>query len=126
LPFFLVAGFLFVLTEPSLLLAQVLLYGYVVWRLLHVVAYFTARTHDTRCAMDRGLDHPHLYDLLDVARRVWLSRGVDELTPLAELSFLHPVNQTARMSPSGRKRTSAGAGLMSAIDPKRKSFSSLS
>lgn len=51
LPFFLVAGFLFVLTEPSLLLAQVLLYGYVVSRLLHFVAYFTARTHDTRAAL---------------------------------------------------------------------------
>ena len=51
LPFFLVAGFLFVLTDPSLLLAQVLLYGYVVSRLLHFVAYFTARTHDTRAAL---------------------------------------------------------------------------
>ena len=48
IPFFLVAGFLYVLTEPSLLLAQVLLYGYVVSRLLHFVAYLTARTHDMR------------------------------------------------------------------------------
>ena len=48
LPFFLVAGFLFVLTEPSLLLAQVLLYGYVASRLVHFVAYLTARTHDAR------------------------------------------------------------------------------
>jgi glutathione S-transferase len=47
-PFFLVAGFLFVLTEPSLMLARWLLYGYVVSRLLHFAAYFTARTHDTR------------------------------------------------------------------------------
>jgi glutathione S-transferase len=51
LPFFLVAGFLFVITEPSLLLAQVLLYGYVVSRLLHFAAYFTAQTHDTRAAL---------------------------------------------------------------------------
>ena len=51
LPFFLVAGFLFVLTEPSLLLARLLLYGYVVSRLLHFVAYFTARTHDTRAIL---------------------------------------------------------------------------
>jgi glutathione S-transferase len=51
LPFFLVAGFLFVLTEPSLLLAQMLLYGYVVSRLLHFIAYFTARTHDTRATL---------------------------------------------------------------------------
>jgi glutathione S-transferase len=50
LPFFLVAGLLFVLTEPSLLLAQCLLYGYVVSRLLHFAAYFTQRTHDTRAA----------------------------------------------------------------------------
>ena len=48
LPFFLVAGFLFVLTEPSLLVARLLLYGYVISRLLHFAAYFTARTHDTR------------------------------------------------------------------------------
>jgi glutathione S-transferase len=51
IPFFLAAGFLFVLTEPSLLLARVLLYGYVVSRLLHFVAYFTGRTHDTRAAL---------------------------------------------------------------------------
>jgi glutathione S-transferase len=46
--FFLAAGFLFVLTDPSLLLARVLLYGYVGTRLLHFIAYVTARTHDTR------------------------------------------------------------------------------
>ena len=51
IPFFLAAGFLFILTEPSLLLAQALLYGYVVSRLLHFVAYLTARTHDTRAAL---------------------------------------------------------------------------
>ncbi len=50
LPFFLVAGLLFVLTEPSLLLTQWLLYGYVASRLLHFAAYFTERTHDTRAA----------------------------------------------------------------------------
>lgn len=48
LPFFLAAGFLFVLTGPSLLLARVMLYGYVVSRLLHFAAYASARTHDTR------------------------------------------------------------------------------
>jgi len=48
LPFFLAAGFLYVLTEPSLLLARALLYGYVVSRLLHFAAYASARTHDTR------------------------------------------------------------------------------
>jgi glutathione S-transferase len=51
LPFFLVAGFLYILTEPPLLLASVLLYGYVVSRLLHFAAYFTAQTHDMRAAL---------------------------------------------------------------------------
>lgn len=51
LPFFLVAGLLFVLTGPPLLLAQCLLYGYVVSRLLHFLAYFTAQTHDMRATL---------------------------------------------------------------------------
>jgi glutathione S-transferase len=51
LPFFLVAGFLYVLTGPPLWLAQVLLYGYVVSRLLHFFAYFTVQTHDTRATL---------------------------------------------------------------------------
>ena len=51
LPFFLAAGFLYVLTDPSILLARWLLYGYVVSRLLHFAAYFTARTHDTRATL---------------------------------------------------------------------------
>jgi len=51
LPFFLVAGFLFVLTNPSLPLAQWLLYGYAASRLLHFAAYFTAQTHDMRAAL---------------------------------------------------------------------------
>ena len=51
LPFFLVAGLLFVLAEPSLWLARLLLYGYVVSRLLHFAAYLTARTHDVRAML---------------------------------------------------------------------------
>ncbi|MET4069779.1 glutathione S-transferase [Bradyrhizobium sp. S3.2.6] len=51
LPYFLVAGFLYVLTQPSLLLAQWLLYGYVASRLLHFVAYFTAQIHDIRAIL---------------------------------------------------------------------------
>jgi glutathione S-transferase len=51
IPFFLAAGFLYVLTEPSLLLARVLLYGYVLTRFLHFVAYLTGRTHDTRAML---------------------------------------------------------------------------
>ncbi len=51
LPFFLVAGFLYVLTEPSLQSARVLLYGYVVSRLLHSAAYFTGQIHEVRAAL---------------------------------------------------------------------------
>jgi len=51
LPFFLVAGFLFVLSGPSLLLARVMLYGYVISRLLHFVAYLSARDHETRASL---------------------------------------------------------------------------
>jgi len=47
-PFFLVAGILYVLTDPPLLQAQWLLYGYVVSRLLHFAAYFTAQIHEIR------------------------------------------------------------------------------
>lgn len=50
LPFFLVAGLLYVLTQPPLLQAQWLLYGYVVSRLLHFAAYLSARSHDMRAA----------------------------------------------------------------------------
>lgn len=51
LPFFLVAGLLFVLTGPALALAQWLLYGYVVSRFLHFAAYLSAQTHDTRATL---------------------------------------------------------------------------
>lgn len=51
LPFFLAAGFLFVLTGPPLAVAQWVLYGYVVSRFLHFAAYLTARTHDTRATL---------------------------------------------------------------------------
>ena len=45
------AGFLFVLTDLPLLLAQCLLYGYVVARLVHFGAYLTARSHDMRAIL---------------------------------------------------------------------------
>lgn len=48
LPFFLVAGFLYILTQPSLLLAQWLLNGYVVSRLLHFAAYLPGQIHEIR------------------------------------------------------------------------------
>jgi len=48
LPFFLFAGLLYVLTQPSLITARWVLYGYVVSRLLHFLAYLTKQTHDVR------------------------------------------------------------------------------
>jgi glutathione S-transferase len=51
LPFFLAAGLLYVLTQPSPGLARVLFYGYAISRLLHFAAYFTAQTHDMRATL---------------------------------------------------------------------------
>jgi len=51
LPFFFMAGLLYVLTGPPLLLAQFLFYGYVVSRLLHFAAYYTAQIHDVRATL---------------------------------------------------------------------------
>lgn len=48
IPGFLAAGLLFVLVDPPLLLAQILLWGYVVARAAHFVAYATAQIHDIR------------------------------------------------------------------------------
>jgi len=48
IPAFLIAGLLFVAVEPSLLLAQFLMYGFVVARLVHAVAYATKQTHEFR------------------------------------------------------------------------------
>jgi glutathione S-transferase len=48
IPFFIVVGLLFVLTGPSLALAQWLFWGYVVSRLLHFIVYGTGQIHDIR------------------------------------------------------------------------------
>ena len=48
IPAFLIAGLLFVWTQPGLLVAQVLLYGFVVTRLAHFWAYSTAKPHEFR------------------------------------------------------------------------------
>ena len=48
IPGFLAAGFLFVLVQPPLLLAQILIWTYVGSRALHFVAYATAQIHDIR------------------------------------------------------------------------------
>ena len=51
LPYFLVAGLLFALTGPPLMLTRWLLYGYVVTRLAHFAAYLTAQNHEVRAAL---------------------------------------------------------------------------
>ena len=48
IPGFLAAGLLFVLVDPPLLLAQILLWGYVIARAAHFIAYATAQIHDIR------------------------------------------------------------------------------
>lgn len=48
IPGFLAAGFLFVLVDPPLLLAQILIWTYVASRAVHFVAYATAQIHDIR------------------------------------------------------------------------------
>jgi len=48
IPGFLAAGFLFVLAQPPLLLAQILIWTYVASRAAHFVAYVTAQLHDVR------------------------------------------------------------------------------
>jgi glutathione S-transferase len=51
IPGFLAAGFLFVLTSPPLLLAQILIWTYVAARAAHFVAYATAQLHDVRATL---------------------------------------------------------------------------
>lgn len=48
IPAFWVAGLLFVLTAPPLWLAQVLMYGFVLTRAAHALAYATKRSHEVR------------------------------------------------------------------------------
>ena len=48
IPGFLAAGLLFVLMSPPLLLAQLLMYGFVVARAGHFWAYSTAQSHEVR------------------------------------------------------------------------------
>ncbi len=51
LPFFFMAGALYVLTDPPLALAQWLFYGYAVSRLLHFAAYISGQIHDIRATL---------------------------------------------------------------------------
>ena len=48
IPGFLAAGFLFVVVQPPLLLAQILIWAYVISRAAHFLAYVTAQLHDVR------------------------------------------------------------------------------
>jgi glutathione S-transferase len=48
IPAFLAAGLLFVLVEPPLMLAQILLWLFVAARVAHFAAYATAQLHDVR------------------------------------------------------------------------------
>jgi glutathione S-transferase len=51
IPGFIAAGFFFVLAGPPLLLAQILIWGYVAARAAHFVAYATAQIHDIRATL---------------------------------------------------------------------------
>ncbi|MGB5579594.1 MAG: MAPEG family protein [Woeseia sp.] len=51
IPAFLIAGLLFVLMAPPLLLAQVLIWTYVIARAAHFVAYATGQLHDIRATL---------------------------------------------------------------------------
>lgn len=48
IPAFWMAGLLFVTVDPPLLFAQVLMYGFVLARVFHSVAYATAQSHEVR------------------------------------------------------------------------------
>jgi len=48
IPAFLACGLLFVAAEPSYMLANILMYGFVMARLAHTVAYATKQIHEVR------------------------------------------------------------------------------
>jgi len=48
IPGFWAAGLLFVTVDPALWLAQMLMYGFVLARLAHFIAYSTRQTHEVR------------------------------------------------------------------------------
>lgn len=51
IPAFLACGLLFVLTEPSYLWTNILMYGFVGARLLHTLAYSTKQSHEVRATL---------------------------------------------------------------------------
>jgi uncharacterized MAPEG superfamily protein len=48
IPAFLAIGLLFVIAEPSLMMTNILMYGFVAARLAHAIAYTTKQTHEIR------------------------------------------------------------------------------
>ena len=51
LPYFLIAGLLYVFSAPTVSVARWLFWGYAATRLAHFGAYITAQTHDLRAAL---------------------------------------------------------------------------
>ena len=51
IPAFLACGLIFVAVGPPLLLAKILMYGFVVARLAHSVAYVSKQTHEVRATL---------------------------------------------------------------------------
>jgi uncharacterized MAPEG superfamily protein len=51
IPAFLACGLIFVAAGPSLMLANILMYTFVVARLLHTLAYATKQTHEVRATL---------------------------------------------------------------------------
>jgi len=51
IPAFLACGLLFVIAGPSLLLANIVMYGFVAARLVHTLAYTTKQSHEVRATL---------------------------------------------------------------------------
>lgn len=51
IPAFLACGLIFVAAAPSLLLANILMYGFVVVRLVHTLAYASKQSHEVRATL---------------------------------------------------------------------------
>lgn len=66
IPAFLAIGLLFVLIAPPLAAAQWLMYGFVVVRLLHTIAYSTAQSHEVRATFYS------IGSLIVIAMAVWV------------------------------------------------------
>lgn len=51
IPAFLACGLIFVVAGPSLLVANILMYGFVAARLAHTIAYATKQSHEVRATL---------------------------------------------------------------------------